>query len=310
MPAVSVIIPTYNRAALLRRSVESVLNQSFRDFEVIIVDDASTDETVEVVKLFEDGRIKYLRREKRGGEAAARNTGIAHATGKYIASHDSDDEWMPQKLAKQMRIFEGSSEGIGVVYTGFWRIEGNRKTYLPPSRIDKKEGRIHRELLRGNFVGTPTTVVKRECFEKSGCFDERLRHLVDWEMWIRISERYHFMCVNEPLVISQRMRDSVSTNEFALIEAHEYILKKHFNKFADYREILAGEEYWIGNLWCQIGNKRRGREYFKRAISTRPLNVKYLGAWILSFMSHEKYGRLVELNHKLLSIYHSHGEKR
>lgn len=309
MATVTVVIPTYNRAALLKSSVQSVLNQSYQDFEIIIVDDASTDNTREMVGTFKDTRIRYLRHEKNRGEAAARNTGIGQATGKYIASQDSDDEWLPGKLEKQVMLLESSPRDVGLAYTGFWRAEGDTETYLPPHRIGRKEGHIQRELLRGNFVGTPTTVVKRECFEKMGGFDERLRHLVDWEMWIRISELYRFVCVNEPLVISRCMSDSVSRNEFALIEAHEYILEKHFGKFAGNTEILAREQYWIGNLWCGIGNKKRGREYFKKAISTKPLNVKYLGAWVLSFVSHEKYNRLVALKQKLLDTNNSRGKR-
>jgi hypothetical protein len=234
---------------------------------------------------------------------------VGHATGKYIASQDSDDEWLPGKLGRQVMLLASCPREVGLAYTGFRRIEGNTETYLPPSRIGRIEGHIHRELLRENFVGTPTTVVKRECFERMGGFDERLRHLVDWEMWIRISELYYFICVNEPLVISRCMSDSVSTNEFALIEAHEYILEKHFDKFASNREILAGEQYWIGNLWCLIGNKNREREYFKKAISAKPLNVKYLGAWVFSFVSHEKYNRLVALKQKLLNTNNSRGKR-
>jgi glycosyltransferase involved in cell wall biosynthesis len=300
MPDVSVVIPTYNRTALLKRSIQSVLNQSYQDFEIIVVDDASTEDIRAVVRYFEDKRITYLRRDKNGGEAAARNTGIAHATGKFIASHDSDDEWMPEKLAKQMGLFQDSSEAVGVVYTGFWRAEGEMKKYFPSSMVKKTDGDIHEEILKGNFVGTPTTLVKKECFEKAGLFDEKLFHLVDWEMWIRISALYHFRCVHEPLVATYDMSDSVSRNQMALVAGHEYILTKHFGDFGKSRSVLAGELYWIGNLWCQIGNKERGREYFKRALSAMPLNPKYLGAFLLSYASYESYSRLVALKQKLL----------
>jgi glycosyltransferase involved in cell wall biosynthesis len=300
MPTVSVIIPTYNRAALLKRAVESVLNQSYQDFEIIIVDDASTDDTREIVRLFEDRRITYLRQEKNGGEAAARNTGIGRATGKYIASHDSDDEWMPEKLAKQMRVFEGTSETLGVVYTGFSRIEGAMRRYFPLSSVKKTDGDIHHEILKGNFVGTPTTLIKRECFEKAGLFDEKLSHLVDWEMWIRISAYYQFRYVSEPLVVSYDMPDSVSRNQMALVTGHEYILNKHSHEFRKWKSVLAAELYWIGNLWCQIGNNVKGREYFLKAMRTSILNPKYLGAFFLSFLNAERYNKLVGLKQKIV----------
>jgi glycosyltransferase involved in cell wall biosynthesis len=301
MPIVSVIIPTYNRAPLLERSIQSVLNQTYQDLEIIIVDDASADATREVVGMFKDRRIKYLRHEKNRGEAAARNTGIAHATGKYIASHDSDDEWVPEKLAKQMLVFQGSSEAVGVVYTGFWRAEGGMRRYFPSSRVKKTDGDIHEEILKGNFVGTPTTLVKRECFEKAGYFDEKLSHLVDWEMWIRISAYYQFRCVNEPLVVTYDMSDSVSRNQMALVTGHEYILNKHSHEFEKWKSVLAAELYWIGNLWCQIGNNVKGREYFLKAIRTSILSPKYFGAFLLSFLNAERYNKLVGLKQRFIN---------
>jgi glycosyltransferase involved in cell wall biosynthesis len=285
----------------LKKSVQSVLNQSYQDFDIIIVDDASTENIQEVLRSFGDKRIKYLRRKKNGGEAAARNTGIAQATGRFIASHDSDDEWMPEKLAKQIRLFQGSSEAVGVVYTGFRRAEGGMRRYVPSSRITKTDGDIHEEILKGNFVGTPTTLVKRECFEKAGLFDEKLFHLVDWEMWIRISAYYHFRCVNEPLVASYDRFDSVSRNQMALVTGHEYILSKHLRYFRKWKSVLAGELYWIGNLWCQIGNNVKGREYFRRAIKTSGPSPKYLGAFLLSFLNPERYKRLVGLKQKIFN---------
>jgi glycosyltransferase involved in cell wall biosynthesis len=308
MPTVSVVIPTYNRARVLSKAVGSVLSQTYDDYEIIVVDDASVDDTASVIRKFKDRRITYVRREKNGGEAASRNTGIGLSKGKYIASQDSDDEWLPGKLEKQIRLIESSPREVGVVYTGFWRIEGNAEVYFPNERKGRIQGDIRRELLMGNFVGTPTTVVKKECFEKIGGFDERLRHLVDWEMWIRISGLYQFICVEEPLVISYGMPDAVSANAFALIDAHEYILEKHAGRFVSDKNILAAEQYWIGNLWCQIGNKGRGREYFKKAISVRPLNLKYLGAFLLSFATSERYNRLVALKRKLLDARNSRGK--
>ncbi|MFH1882428.1 MAG: glycosyltransferase [Planctomycetota bacterium] len=299
MPTVSVVIPTYNRARILGRAVRSVLNQSYKDFEVIVVDDASSDNTKEIVDGLNDKRIKYIRHDKNSGEAAARNTGIQAAGGKYIASHDSDDEWLAGKLERQVMLLESSPREVGLAYTGFWRIEGNTQSYFPPDRIGRIEGDIHRELLRGNFVGTPTTVVKKECFERLGGFDERLRHLVDWEMWIRISELYRFICVNESLVISHGMSDSVSTNEVALIEAHEYILGKHFGKFARDRKVLAGEQYWIGNLLCQIGDVYKGRDYLCRAVKAHPLRPKYLMALLLSLLGKKSYNTSVELRQRM-----------
>src|SRR5207237_7043535 len=117
MPKVSVIIPTHNRSGFLRLAVLSVLKQTFPDFELVIVDDASGDDTPAVVKRFEDPRIRYIRHERNLRIAAARNTGISNSTGEYVAFLDDDDEWLPSKLQKQVSALDHSASTVGAVYT-------------------------------------------------------------------------------------------------------------------------------------------------------------------------------------------------
>ena len=117
MPAVSVIIPTYNRAEFLRLAITSVLNQTFQDFEIIVVDDASEDHTHEVMNNLNDKRIKYIRHEVNKRVSAARNTGVLHSSGDYIAFLDDDDEWLPSKLQRQVALLEDSTSTCGGVYT-------------------------------------------------------------------------------------------------------------------------------------------------------------------------------------------------
>lgn len=116
---VSVIIPTYNRAHLLGRAIQSVLAQTYEDFEIIVVDDASTDVTEQVVKSFADDRINYIRHQKNKGGSSARNTGIKAAKGEFIAFLDSDDEWVPKKLEKEINRLQTLSNEVGVFYGGF-----------------------------------------------------------------------------------------------------------------------------------------------------------------------------------------------
>jgi len=299
VPTVSVIIPTYNRAYLLGRAIQSVLDQTYQDFEVIVVDDASSDNTEEVVKSFNDERIRYIRHVKNKGEAAARNTGIKIARGEYIASHDSDDEWLPEKLEKQMKVFETVSLDVGVVYTGFWRVKGNKRTYIPLSRVTKKDGYIYGELLKGNFVGTPTTLIKRVCFERAGMFDERLPHLVDWEMWLRISKIYRFKCITEPLVIVYYTLDSISANRDALIEARKLILEKHFQDLKRDRRLLASHQYSVGNLLCQSGDMVQGRDYLLKAAKSCLFSIKYLIAAFVSLFGEGPYTKIVRLKRRI-----------
>jgi len=297
-PSVSVVIPTYNRAGLLGRAVQSVLNQTFQDFEIIIVDDGSTDKTEEVVKSFKNELTRYIRHEKNRGANAARNTGIKAARGEYVAFQDSGDEWLPQKLEKQMKVFENASPDVGVVYTGFWRIIGDKKTYEPSSKVAKKEGDIHSILLYENFIDTPTSVVRKACFRKVGMFDERLPRLQEWELWIRISKFYRFKFIDGPLVNTYLHPDSISLNQEATIRARKFILEKHFEEIQRDAEKLGKHYYEIGVLLCLNGKIREGRSYLLKAIkaSAHGFNVKLLLKAFIPFFSLDIYSKAVAVH--------------
>jgi glycosyltransferase involved in cell wall biosynthesis len=274
-PTVSIIIPTYNRAQLIGRSIHSVLNQTYQDFEIIVVDDGSTDNTAEVIKKFQEKekRIRYIKQARNKGAAAARNTGIKNAKGEFIAFQDSDDEWLPGKLEKQMNVFENASPEVGIVYTGFWRIENDKKTYIPFSWVKQKEGNIHKELLKGNFVTTQSIVVRKKCFEKAGMFDENLPRLQDWELVIRLSKYYDFKCIDKPLMISYYTSNSISSNQDALIIAQKLILKKYFGDIKKNKKVLANHYLGIGINLCANREIEEGESYFIKAFKTYP-NIK------------------------------------
>ena len=161
-PLISVIVPTYNRGTLLGRAIRSVLEQSYRNIEVIVVDDASNDNSDMIIKGFSDKRLFYIRHDRNMGGAEARNTGIKAAKGEYIAFQDSDDEWVKDKLEKQIQVFNSANENIGVVHSGFLIVSDNSSQYMPTGDVLKKEGNVYEHLLSENFVGTPTLLVKRE----------------------------------------------------------------------------------------------------------------------------------------------------
>ena len=150
MSQVSVIIPTHNRARFLREAISSVLNQTFQDFEILVVDDASDDNTREVVAGFEDIRIKYFRHDTNRGGSAARNTGIRNSMCSYIAFLDDDDEWFPEKLGKQMELLLASDPKVGAVYTG----------YLD---VDKATGQVIGEQLPSRRGNLPTSLSRELC---------------------------------------------------------------------------------------------------------------------------------------------------
>ena len=169
-----------------------------------------------------------------------------------------------------------------MVYTSFHRIKGDRTILIPTPDTLKTEGDIHSELLRGNFVTTQATVVRKECFEKLGMFDEKLDRLEDWDLWIRISKYYQFKHVNEVLVVSHHSSDSITGHGKDHAETCEIMLKKHFNEIAMDRKTLAWHYFTIGKLACFEEDFVKGSDYLKKAAITEPYNIKYLFAAISS----------------------------
>ncbi len=287
-PLVSIIIPTYNRANLIRRSINSILNQKYQNFEIIVVDDGSTDNTMEIVGNFNEDKIKYYKHKINKGAAAAMNTGIEYCRGDFIAFQGSDDLWLPEKLEKEMKIFKKSNKNVGVVYSGYFYIRNNKKKIVPSSEIKKKDGYIQNELLNGNFV-SGLSVIRKICFQKVGLFDENLPNLEDWELYIRISKYFCFQFVDEPLSIVYCSSDSESINYCKNLESSELILEKHFDIFSKNRSILAVNQANIG-LWAFLcGQEMKSRKYLINAIKFNPLNIKCLIAFMLSFLGKKYY---------------------
>jgi glycosyltransferase involved in cell wall biosynthesis len=299
---VNIILPTYNRAQLIARAIKSLLNQTYQDFEIIVVDDGSTDNTEEVVKKIDDKRIRYIRHKENKGAATARNTGIKAAKAQYIAFQDSDDEWLLEKIEKQIIAFKNVSPKVGVVYTGFWKIQDNKKIYMHSFNIKSKEGDIHESLLKGNFIATPATLIKKECFERIGMFDEKLPTLEDWELWIRISKYYHFKYIDEPLLISYYSLGGVNEPNLPIkAKALKLILKKHFNDIKKDRKVLAGHYFYIGHVLCLSGKIVQGRNYFVKAIIIYPLDVKFFLLIIISLFGKRAYAKIRKFYRRFLS---------
>lgn len=285
-PSVSVVLPTYNRADSLHDSIRSVLNQTFADFELVVVDDASTDETEAIVAGIDDSRIRYIRHEINRGVSAARNTGIDRARGDIVAFQDSDDEWLPEKLRKQMGVFDDAPADVGVVYTGMRRTVNGDERYIPYPGVTHKEGDIQRSIVKQNFISTQMAAVRRECFDEVGDFDEELPALVDWDLWIRISEQYHFRLVDEPLVEGGVNPDSISSNRRSIVQARERIVSKHYDRFDD--DSLANHLFFIGHGAMKSGQTEKGQRYLKKAVQSNARLV-YVVAWLLSFLGTRAY---------------------
>lgn len=277
-PRVSVVIPTYNRAHLIERAVRSVLAQTYQDFEIIIVNDASSDSTGEVVGAIDDPRILYLRHERNRGGSAARNTGIKAAQGELIAFLDSDDEWLPGKLEKQIALLTAAPKSLGAVYTGLMASSAGS----PGKRAcPRKKGDLRKALAKRNVVGTTSSVVvRRECFAQVGYFDEALPAAQDYDMWIRISDRYQFEVVSEPLVrVHTEGGDRITGNIQAKEEALTRLSEKHRSEVTRYRYRRRRAWYLalLGYAWLLKGDRGRGRRMLRESLLLWPLSLR---AWL------------------------------
>lgn len=200
MPRVSVIIPTYNRAALVKEAVASVLAQTYRDFELLVVDDGSTDGTPEALAAFGE-EIRVLPRPGRGGVSAARNAGMAAAQGEWLAFLDSDDLWLPEKLARQMAFMEAHPQLLLSQTEEIWV---RRRVRVNPPRTHRKEGgRIFLRSLERCLVSPSAVVLHRRLFDDHGGFDEDLPAAEDYDLWLRLGWRYEVGLLPEPLIIKR-----------------------------------------------------------------------------------------------------------
>jgi glycosyltransferase involved in cell wall biosynthesis len=198
-PQVSVIIPTYNRAWCLREAVDSVLSQNFRGFELIVVDDGSTDETPQLLQEYGDS-IQMLRQGNRG-VSAARNAGIAASRGALIAFLDSDDLWLKGKLERQMEFFNSQADALICQTEEIWL--RNCRRVNPGKRHHKRGGMIFEPSLDLCLVSPSAVMVRRELFLCVGLFDENLPACEDYDLWLRVSSRYPVHLIKTPLIVKR-----------------------------------------------------------------------------------------------------------
>ena len=201
-PMVTVVITCYNYGHYLAGCLKSVLAQSFTDYEIILVDDGSTDDSDLVVQPFlVDHRLRYIK-QVNGGQANAKNRGVKEARGEFIAFLDADDLWEPDKIEKQLTLFRNSRVGVGYTRQRFIDEAGNSiQRPRRPKTMQPQRGQVTYPLFMDNFVPFSSSMVRAECFKTLGCFDESLAMGIDWDLWLRFSTRYTFDYLDEPLLI-------------------------------------------------------------------------------------------------------------
>lgn len=228
---VSVVIPACNSSSTIRSAIESVHSQNYKEFEIIVIDDGSSDNTRGVLAEF--ASIKYLYQENQG-PSAARNRGVREASGDLIAFLDADDIWLPEKLELQVQAFNKNPR-LGLCATASYFCDehfGNRR--LNDAKL-KDHRQIRRGLIEKNLFPTPTVMVRRECFEKVGLFDESIRYGEDWDMWLRVASEYETAYISVPLCCYRTLEAGITTSRF-IENAREWenliqIIKSRHNDF-------------------------------------------------------------------------------
>lgn len=277
---VSIIITAYNYGVFLKEAIDSALNQTYNHFEVIVVDDGSTDNTPEVVAPYlADPRLRYIKQDN-SGQANAKNRGIIGSKGNFIAFLDADDVWFPRKLEKQMTLF--SDPKVGVVYSKRILIDEQGRE-IPFEHPKLYRGNVLNQIFINNFVCFSSSIIRTECFEKYGNFDESLPMAIDYDLWLRIGVNYHFDYVNEPLVKYRFGHGHMSVNKEKRFECAWRVmnaflqnpsLKKHLYWWVP----LYAKAHTFGNMGNYYLSRKKwlALQYFVTSLRYNPF---YLFSW-------------------------------
>jgi len=291
-PSVSVVIPAYNRAATIVAAIDSVLRQTWTDFELIVVDDGSTDGTLAAAATITDPRLRLVPAPRNLGAAGARNLGVEEARGTWIAFQDSDDEWLPEKLAKQMARLatppaaggngDGRAGGWGGCYCGLLTVGAldaapgarTRLKYTPDPERAPVEGDILVPLLEHNMISTQTLVVRRDLFRDLGRFDEATTPIEDWDFVIRLAARAPIAFVDEPLVHQRFSPNSITRWAERRRESQQRLVTKNMTLFAGRPHLLAQQYYILAGDSRKAGDLAAARHYLALARKAHPASPR------------------------------------
>lgn len=287
-PVFSVVIPTYNRKSLVSRAIRSVMAQSFGDFELLVVDDHSTEDFGAVAESIGDSRIRYIRRGRNGGNAATRNTGVQNACGDLIAFLDDDDEYMPDFLGKTYAYLRNAPNSIGfswcgtehVLDTQFGEQVLSQETWQPS--FDNRED-AYLSFLQSRKIGTNCGItIRRSCFDSIGMFDESLRKAVDTDFLIRLAREFDFIAIPDVLIrVHDHDGSRVRTNYLKGAEAYEIIMEKHIEKLRTHPKVWSAKHYKTAWLYYYGGNKAKARYHMGQAVRMNFSQPKYWMTWFL-----------------------------
>ena len=266
MIKVSAIVLTYNRASILTTAIASILDQTFEDFELIVVDNYSGDNTESVVKSYNDKRIRYFKNQNNGFIGINRNYGIEKSSGEYIAFLDDDDLWLPEKLEKQLKLLDSNKE-LGLVFSDCYRIDenGNFQNDTCFSTLKPHSGNVFDKLLQDNFIPMPTVMIRREALDRVGLFNPEYKIALDYDLWLRIAKRYPIDFTKEPLAKYLTHGVNLSRNgELAVgenIQVVDYWLEKKGDLEGQSRRKAKQDQairhYWLLLLYFRNHDSRK-----------------------------------------------------
>ncbi len=255
-PLVSVVIPAYNRASTIEASIKSVEAQSYSHWEIVVCDDCSKDNTVQVVEgmIKMDNHIRLIIQDVNRGAQAARNAGIKAATGEWIAFLDSDDQWLPDSLELRMKIAQ--RDNIQVVHSNAYILHPGKEKEL--YRVPALAGSVYKQVLSGEGPMFPCLLVKKEALEKIGYLDESIPSYQEWDTAIRLAKIYEFGFEPKPTFIyDYRTDNAISRNAIKAGRGYEKIVRKHLGEIIRHAGFEAlWYHMWIASQWYQKGNAK------------------------------------------------------
>jgi len=281
-PLVSVIIPTFNRASLIGRAIKSVLAQSYPNFEIIVVDNASSDNTAEVVSSIVDARIKFIRHSVNKGPAASRNTGLNNSRGDFITFLDSDDEWLPEKLACQLDVFR--KEAVGLIFTNGYNEAIKTLAITGPvaSGIYYDPGKDKFYPLRKLITPSSSWMLSLEVTKKTGFFDEAMITWDDGDYLARVAYKFPVYFLNKDLVIWHAGGVHLNVMNQDLINGKELFLNKNFDFLKTDKEYLFKFYRSLGKD-MMLFDKQKARPYLFKALKINPTDLSTIGKIIRTF---------------------------
>lgn len=292
--SVSIVIPAYNSSKFISRTIESVLRQTYKNWELVVVDDGSKDSTGEIVKSFceKDSRVKYIFQENSGSPSGPTNRGIENSSGEYVAILQHDDEWEPTKLEEQLKLMTGDNN-LGFVACNAIFVN-ELKGIESESKLKISDDKHFLEkILCSNIIPYPSAVLaKRSVFDKVGYFDERFKMADDWDMWIRfVASGVNFAFIDKPLFKYHIYGGNITKTIVAekTIKDMEYLLDKHkslYDKFPKSRSRLLS---YLGKLYADSGNMITSRRILKKSLNLDRYNTKAYVVFLLTLFGKNFY---------------------